>query len=83
MAGKKLHIFLIQGEFFAGTVTETKKLPSHNESGKPDSCAGARLLQQPNFLSAECASPGGFWFHRTNFPMKPKKERSRERNAPL
>ena len=37
MAGEKLHIFLIQGEFFAGTVTETKKLPSHNESGKPDS----------------------------------------------
>ena len=72
MAGEKLHIFLIQGEFFAGTVTETKNLPSHNESGKPDSCAGA-----------ECASPGGFWFHRTNFPMKPKKERSRERNAPL
>ena len=57
MAGEKLHIFLIQGEFFAGTVTETKILPSHNESGKPDSCAGARLLQQPNFLSAECAYP--------------------------
>lgn len=47
MAGEKLHIFLIQGEFFAGTVTETKKLPSHNESGKPDSCAGARPLQRP------------------------------------
>ena len=83
MAGEKLHIFLIQGEFFAGTVTETKKLPSPNESGTPDSCAGARLLQQPNFLSAECAYPGGVWVHRTNFPMTPKKERSRERNAPL
>ena len=33
-----------------------------NESGLPDSRAGARLRQQPFSLGAKCASPGGFCF---------------------
>ena len=55
-----------------------KDMLKNKESGEPDSRAGARLLQQPNFLSAECAYPikrgtlstGGFLFHRTYFPVK-------------
>ena len=43
-----------------------------------ESGAGARSLQRPYFLSAQCAypikrgtlSPGGFLFHRTNFSIK-------------
>ena len=46
-------------------------IPAANKkvSGKPDSCAGARLCQQTFSLGAECASPGGFLLYRTQFPI--------------
>ena len=45
----------------------------NKESGDPDSRAGARSLQRPYFLSAECASSRRVFIHRTNFPVKLKK----------
>ena len=40
----------------------------NKESGSPDPCPGARLLQQPYFLSAECASrPESFLCNRNTF----------------
>lgn len=45
-----------------------KDMLKNKESGEPDSRAEARLLQQPYFLSAECAScPEGLLCNRNTF----------------
>nr|DAL75993.1 MAG TPA: hypothetical protein [Caudoviricetes sp.] len=44
---------------------------------KPDARAGARSLQRPYLLSAQCAAPERVLFHKTNFPFQSKNARRR------
>ena len=48
---------------------------------KPDARAGARSLQRPNLLSAQCAAPGRGLFHKTNFPFQSKKRAEKTLSA--
>ena len=51
------------------------------ESGEPDSRAGARSLQRPYFLSAECASSRRVFISQDELSCEIKKEPSGSPNV--